>query len=88
MEKYTTPAESGNEGFIPHLSLVYYGEGVEGGVRMGVGSDVNDAGVVVEEVEPEEVKEMGGWVGGKLVVVDTTKRVEEWRGGILAERVL
>ncbi|RVD83698.1 uncharacterized protein DFL_005477 [Arthrobotrys flagrans] len=88
VEKYTTPAESGNEGFIPHLSLVYYGEGVEGGVRMGVGSDVNDAGVVVEEVEPEEVKEMGGWVGGKLVVVDTTKRVEEWRGGILAERVL
>ncbi|KAK6514804.1 hypothetical protein TWF506_007166 [Arthrobotrys conoides] len=91
VEKYTTPAESGQEGFIPHLSLVYYGEDVEGSVRMGVGSDVDDAGVVVKEVdggEEEEVKEMGGWVGGKLVVVDTSKRVEEWKDSILAERVL
>ncbi|EGX45224.1 hypothetical protein AOL_s00173g325 [Orbilia oligospora ATCC 24927] len=89
VEKYTTPAESGQEGFIPHLSLVYYGEEVEGSVRLGVGSDVDDAGVVLEEVEGGgDVKEMGGWVGGKLVVVDTTKRVEQWKDSILAERVL
>ncbi|KAF3214899.1 hypothetical protein TWF679_004677 [Orbilia oligospora] len=89
VEKYTTPAESGQEGFIPHLSLVYYGEEVEGPVRSGVRSDVDDAGIVLEEVEGGgDVKEMGGWVGGKLVVVDTTKRVEQWKDSILAERVL
>ncbi|KAK6500466.1 hypothetical protein TWF481_010809 [Arthrobotrys musiformis] len=88
VEKYTTPAESGQQGFIPHLSLVYYGDDVEGLVRAGVGSDVNDAGIETEEVESEGVKEMGGWIGGKLVVVDTTKEVEEWKDSILAERVL
>ncbi|KAK6337610.1 hypothetical protein TWF730_003005 [Orbilia blumenaviensis] len=88
VEKYTTPAESGQQGFIPHLSLVYYGEDVEGPVRLGVGSDVNDSGVLMCDGEKEEVREMEGWVGGKLIIVDTTKRVEEWKDSILAERIL
>ncbi|KAK6530639.1 hypothetical protein TWF281_007478 [Arthrobotrys megalospora] len=88
VEKYTTPAESGQEGFIPHLSLVYWGDEVEGTVRVGVGSDVNDAGVLMDDGEKDGVEEMGGWIGGKLVVVDTTKRVEEWKDSILAERTL
>ncbi|KAJ6257409.1 hypothetical protein Dda_8298 [Drechslerella dactyloides] len=98
VEKYTTPAESGQQGFIPHLSLVYWDEDVHKeefhAVRLGVHSDVNDAGVKCEDgwkgpdVDGAPVGDMAGWKGGKLVVVDTTKPVEAWKTSILAEREL
>ncbi|KAF3914494.1 hypothetical protein AA313_de0206287 [Arthrobotrys entomopaga] len=88
VEKYTTPAESGEDGFIPHLSLVYWGSDVEEDVRGKVEEEVYKAGVTTDEVELEVIGEMGGFEGGKLVVVDTTKKVEEWKGAILAERQL
>ncbi|KAF3910620.1 hypothetical protein ABW21_db0204447 [Orbilia brochopaga] len=95
VEKYTTPAESGEQGFIPHLSLVYWdAKEVPDSVRLGVHSAVNDAGVKHddgwkgEDVDHVPVDAMAGWKGGKLVIVDTTKPVEEWKTNILAEREL
>ncbi|EWC48932.1 hypothetical protein DRE_00237 [Drechslerella stenobrocha 248] len=100
VEKYTTPAESGEAGFIPHLSLVYWDEDIQRSdyddVRVGVSGDVNDAGVALQEgrkgadIDWEEVAvgNMDGWSGGKLVLVDTTRPVEAWKTSILAEREL
>ncbi|EPS45712.1 hypothetical protein H072_284 [Dactylellina haptotyla CBS 200.50] len=92
VEKYTTPAESGEQGFIPHLSLVYWEPDIRDekydDVRVGVRSDVYDSGLKLEEGLMEEIAEMGGWVGGKLVIVDTTRDVSEWKDAILAEREL
>ncbi|KAK6359132.1 hypothetical protein TWF696_000298 [Orbilia brochopaga] len=98
VENYTTPAESGEQGFIPHLSLVYWDEDIHkpefDSVRFGVHSDVTDAGVKCEDgwkgedVDNVEVGDMAGWKGGKLVIVDTTQPVEAWKTSILAEREL
>ncbi|KAK6355680.1 hypothetical protein TWF718_000073 [Orbilia javanica] len=90
VQVYSTPAESGIQGFIPHLSLVYYGEDLDRTVMEAVRGDVSECGLVTEEIQlkGKSMKEMGGWVGGKLVIVDTTKPVEEWKDSILAEREL
>ncbi|KAF3940987.1 hypothetical protein ABW19_dt0208993 [Dactylella cylindrospora] len=97
-EKYTTPAESGEEGFIPHLSLVYWGgdlvtdvTGENDAVKMGVRSDVYEAGIKFNETvegvfEEVEIGDLGGWRGGKLVIVDTQGKIEDWK--VLAEREL
>ncbi|KAF3913372.1 hypothetical protein ABW20_dc0106429 [Dactylellina cionopaga] len=90
VEKYTTPAESGEEGFIPHLSLVYWDGDVNdqryAGLKVGIRSDVYDTSIKCEEGLMEVIDQMGGWEGGKLVLVDTTKKVEEWKHAIIAER--
>ncbi|KAK6530450.1 hypothetical protein TWF694_003802 [Orbilia ellipsospora] len=88
VEQYCTPAEVGIEGFIPHLSLVYWDSEVKAAVRKQVEEEVGKAGITTDEVELEVIGDMGGFQGGKLVFVDTTKKVEEWRDLILAERQL
>lgn len=70
------------EKWMPHLSLLYHDCAVVGGERMGeVEGWVRGCGVsLVGEGES------GGWTGGRVVLVDTSRPIGEWVA--IAEREL
>ncbi|KAI5805929.1 2',3'-cyclic-nucleotide 3'-phosphodiesterase [Geopyxis carbonaria] len=81
----------GREAYVPHVSLVYHEEEREAvAARIeGLSEAVREAGILTgAEAEGEMKGEewMGGWKGGRLVLVNTSAPLEEWR--ILAERQL
>ena len=73
--------------FTPHLSLVYSSmpaERVKAEVLQKVMKDVDDAGVATGSFAVGSP--MGGWKGGRVVLVQTWKDTEQWKA--LAEKVL
>ncbi|KAA8894865.1 2',3'-cyclic-nucleotide 3'-phosphodiesterase, partial [Sphaerosporella brunnea] len=72
--------------FTPHVSLVYSAmpaEDVKADVLEKAVKDIDAAGVVVGG---GVASEMGGWKGGKIVLVQTWKDLSEWK--VLAEKAL
>ncbi|KAF8532934.1 2',3'-cyclic-nucleotide 3'-phosphodiesterase [Trichophaea hybrida] len=72
--------------FTPHVSLVYSAmeeEKVRDEVLEKVRREVEKVGVGVGE---EREKELGGWKGGRIVLVQTWKDLKEWE--VVAEKVL
>lgn len=70
--------------FVPHVSLVYAGlkaEDVCSSVLDRARADVAAAGLGFGNESA-----LSGWEGGRLVLVQTWRRIEDWN--IIAERVL
>ncbi|KAF2804792.1 2, 3 cyclic phosphodiesterase [Mytilinidion resinicola] len=61
------------EAYLPHLSLLYSAIEVSDDELREMERVVEDAGV-----DLEGKGEMGGWVGGRVVLVETDKKIEEW----------
>jgi 2',3'-cyclic-nucleotide 3'-phosphodiesterase len=63
-----------NEKYIPHLSLMYHDcPLVDAGGLSEVEQTVKQAGVSLEGEG-----DLGGWTGGRVVVVPTDKSINEW----------
>ncbi|KAF2496102.1 2, 3 cyclic phosphodiesterase [Lophium mytilinum] len=61
------------EAYLPHLSLLYSAIEVSDDELSELGGVVENAGV-----DLGGKGEMGGWVGGRVVSVQTDKKIEEW----------
>lgn len=75
--------------FTPHVSLVYSEmprEQVEKNLGSKLESAVKGAGIVMGGTGESVGGEIGGWKGGRLWLVDTSKPFAEWKP--MAERVL
>lgn len=70
--------------WMPHLSLLYHDCAVVSGQELDeVAAMVDGEGV---DISGEGKGEMGGWEGGRVVLVETWKAIGEWV--VVAERTL
>ena len=75
--------------FTPHVSLVYSNmasEKVKAAVLPKVAEAIDVAGIVVGAGTAWSQSEMSGWKGGRILLVQTFKAIDEWKA--IAEKVV